>query len=162
MPKKLTKLDEISAFLEEYQDLWWVIDQNDPPYPCMDVVAEFINDKNCGGYDFTGKYDVFQIFFLGQSDYFPAICNIKDVNKADMYPVYEIETEGGRLTYVGNFRKYVRTILKYCLEKDDLECEDCDLKEVRKWLKDAYKESEKFSKDVIDTKYKLKRARSSA
>jgi hypothetical protein len=158
MSKKNTKLNEIESFIIDNEDIWQIICENDPPLPCMDIVATYINNSNHYGCDFTGKYDVFQIFFLGQSNYFPAICNIVDENKADKYPVYIINISNDeQLTYVGNFRKYIRTILKYCLDKSELETGDYSLKEFRQRLREAYKDSNKFSKEIIFKEYKLKK-----
>jgi len=140
---------KIEDFLGEYQDLWWRINEYGPPLPCMDAVGAYVNDDDYYGYDITSEYDVFRLFFLGSSDYFPAICNIKNKRKADQYPVYMIYADTGELEYVGNFRKYIRTILRWALKKKELANERAEIMA-------AYKAASKFSTVTIFTEYKLK------
>lgn len=80
---------EIADFLTKHQELFWNIGETEPPLPLMDAVASFIDDnpKDFFGCDFSGDRNVFQIFFTGASDYFPAR-NCKKGEKLDESPVY--------------------------------------------------------------------------
>ena len=140
---------KIEDFLGAYEDLWQKINEYGPPLPCMDAVGEYVNDNDYYGYNITGEYDVFRLFFLGSSDYFPAICNIKNKRKADQYPVYMIYADTGELEYVGNFRKYIRTILRWALKKKELANE-------RTEIEAAYEAAAEFSTETIFVKYELK------
>ena len=70
----------------------------------------------------------------------------------------DLSNDDEPVTFVCNFRKYIRTIIKDCLNipSHKLILDNIDVKEFKKRLRKAYNESDKFSKKLIIKKYKLK------
>lgn len=116
----MSKLDLLTGYLDDHQDLWWTIDEFSPPLPIMDVAGDIIDEKDYYGCDFSGNGRVLKIFFTGQHAYFPGI-HIGDnddyAENIDQLPVYvfNLSDSNEPLTYVGNFKDYLTQILDYCI-----------------------------------------------
>lgn len=113
----------------------------------MDLAGDFIDEKYYYGWDFSNKQKIYQIFFTGADNYFPAIANCSDAAKMDQYPVYVFDlASGGELTYVGNFKHYMTKILKEFIKKSDHA-------EHYSEAKQALKDLNVFSDKIINKKY---------
>lgn len=101
-------------------DLWQFIcnKRDGGANPCMDTVFDVIDEYDYYGCDFFGKNKVVQLFFTGNSQYFPAIwIGDQDLNKIenlDEYPVYIFDLQNydtNPIQPVGNFKKYITEII---------------------------------------------------
>ncbi|BCS82800.1 putative ORFan [Cotonvirus japonicus] len=146
----MTKLDEIKDYLEAYEDLWQEIANCDCCLPCMDLGLDVIDEYDYYRCDFSGDKKVFRLFHTGQSNYFPAICGMTDVNRADSYPVYVIDITNfdDPCERIGNFRKYITILLKDFITNADSE-------EYMREAKQALKDVRKFSTRIKTKKYTL-------
>ena len=120
----------------------------------MDAVASYIDDnpKDFFGCDFSGDRNVFQIFFTGASDYFPAI-HRKKGEKLDEQPVYIFDVadldESGQVESLHmNFKQYILATLDHFKA---IQPENIDLLV-------AYKDLKQFSDKLVrDESYYVKR-----
>ncbi len=144
--EQYNKYQEIKDYLDDYQDLWYIIDEKgNSSLPLMDVSMELVENDQ---YDFSNKQAVCEMFFLGSSDYFPGFHLIDKKTSWDELPIYLFNIESGdKPSLVGNFRTYMETILKEYIEKSK-----------NQKAKIALKKLNKFSKNMIKTKpYVLKK-----
>lgn len=158
MTKNKTMLQLIEIFLIEYDHIWPIIDINFPPYTCGKISMEYINDRNYHKYDFTKQRSVFELFRSDDRRCFSAICYMEKQKdyQADKYPVYYFDLANSTVEYVGNFRTYIQTITKHCMDLKKLDTMDYDNKSFRKELKEIYHRTNDFSKQILYKKYKLK------
>lgn len=109
-----SKMKQIEDYLEKYQDLWWNLEE--PPLPIFDISMSIIQDEDYGC-DFKGDQRVMMFSFTGDSCYFPAfwIGDSKNYEEnLDEFPifVFDIENDDEPVTYAGNFKNYISTILE--------------------------------------------------
>jgi hypothetical protein len=104
---------KISDYVEKYDSLWLALRRYDLKFPCMDIDLTNINENDYYGCDFRGDQDVFRLFFLGSSDYFPCIHNLKG-EKLEESPVYILDLSSGEHGFetTGNFKTYFKTLLQ--------------------------------------------------
>lgn len=142
-------MEKINEYLEKYQDLWWRINEHDLPLSCMDSACEMISENNYYGVDFRGDKRVYQMFFLGSSDYFPAIW-IGDGSPDDLdkYPCYHLDlsTDTNKFEPIGNFKMYFTKLLDYYEEV----CDQNEEEEEDEDVEDARRDLEDFSDEMID------------
>ena len=135
---------KIVNYLNTYEDLFSEMSNHDPPLPVMDVSMKLINEKDYYGCNFS-KNNMYMLFFTGQSNYFPGIYIVKNVN-LDECPIFIIDTSSkNEPIYVGNFRKYIKTLLKWFSE----------IKKDNKKIKDAQLDLNMFSNKIFDIKLKM-------
>lgn len=141
----------ISAYLEDHETLWQIIDEYEPCLPLMDLSMELINEDNYYGYDFTGEKQVYQLFFTGSSNYFPGIyCT--GTNKLDECPIFIFDLPVPNIEYIGNFKLYMTTVLKDFLKKKVKNKHN----KYQSEAEEALNELDIFSDKVKYKKYKLK------
>lgn len=150
MKKNIEK--QMETYLGDHQPLFWDIADLDPPLPVMDPVGDYITrePENYYGCDFSGDQNVFQLFFTGASNYFPAI-HKKGGERLDEAPVYLFDLQawdGSRVENLHlNFKGYILRLLDYMKA-----CEPD-----HEGLQDAYKELKPFSDRLArDEDYHLK------
>lgn len=136
-------------------DLWQRISEKIDTYPCMDIVLEIVDENDYYGVDFRGDQKVYELFFPGSSNYFPAIWigNDDDIEKLDELPIYvlDLSSDENEFECIGNFRKYIEILLNDFLEQ--YKKNDAYVK-MAKIMKEQLKQ---FSSKTIDKgKYKLK------
>ena len=148
-------MDAITDYLENYQELWYSIDddKNMPrTWPMYDVIMEKCDEDDYYGCDFSGNQKVYQFTFTGQSNYFPGICNVDDVDEMDKYPVYVFDLASNNpCVYIGNFKQYMTLILE-----NYINCNPS--KKLMKTAQSALNDLSDFSDEVRSKKYKLKPA----
>jgi hypothetical protein len=122
---------------------------------CADVTCNIIDSDDNYSVDFSGKQKMFELFFTGSDDFFPAIWfDENDLDNIEKYPIYiidcsdyEIETEP-----IGNFRYYIEKILDDFIrdyDKDDIYLQ---------MAKEGKQKLDQFSREMINKgNYKLKR-----
>jgi hypothetical protein len=139
---------KIKKYLETYSHIWDVNGQ-------YDIVMELISDS-VYGIDFS-THPIYQIFFRGGDDFFPAIIPITKA-KLDECPIYDFDlgdNDGERIQYIGNFKTFIKELLEET-EKDlidDNVSEDysqfMSKKAYLKDIKHAKRELESFSDIVL-------------
>lgn len=130
-------------FLDEHQDLWHYISDNDlSHYPCYDMDMEPIDEEDYYGYNFSGKNRVIRIFYMGASNYFPAIKCGENDHDMDKYPVYiyDLQSDNPEEPTGLNFKQYIKSILNDALKRK---------KNIKK-IKNALQDVEQFSDDLIN------------
>ena len=153
--EQYTKYKEIQDYLETYQDLWHTIeDKTNPSLPLMDVTMDLV-DVDHYDYDFSNTRAVCEMFFLGSSDYFPGFHLVDKKTPLDELPIYLFYVDSGdKPELIGNFRKYMTTILKDYIEESNN-------KKMKIEAKKALQELKSFSKKMIKSKpYKFKKLKS--
>jgi hypothetical protein len=134
----------------QYGDLWQKIASMDniTTYPCMDAGLYYQNSIDNYGVDFSGDQKVYEIFFTGTSDYFPAIWSGTDDEEIiDQMPVYIFDLSNSDRSVekpIGNFRNYIEHILNNFLDVYKIQDE---------YMKDAImykKQIQVFSTNVIN------------
>lgn len=118
---------KIEEFLFDYEDLWYKIVEFGVSLPIMDIVLELIEEDNYYGCDFTNDKKMLQLFFTGQSNYFPAFWVGEDnyEKNLDMFPIYVIDICSEQpVELIGNFKNYMTIILtEYLKENVDEDAE---------------------------------------
>jgi hypothetical protein len=111
-------LAKIRDFMDRHQDLFWQLSELATcPLPCGDVAIDKVNEEDRGDLDFS-QNPVYSIFFLGSDDDFPAILIFNDVD-LDQCPIFYIDPESeDRPVCIGNFRKYMETLLLHYRDLD--------------------------------------------
>lgn len=157
--------------------MWQVIAANNPPYPCLNIMKSDLNSSNYNGYNFSGTKGAYCLFNsdlqvsanlgLGSinlsvtpTTYFSAICHLRNKTRADLCPVFLINTTTNKTKYVGNFRFYIRKLIRHSLllNKNTITIPILSGYTVDKFfkeLKEANKGLNKFSDEVNYRKYKL-------
>ena len=134
-------------------DIWQKIAsmELEPPIPCLDISLEYRDEEDDYGVNFSKKQRVFELFFTGSSDYFPAIW-IGDENEEllDQLPIYIFDlscsTDPDEIIHFkpeGNFRTYIEIILNFFIENYD---KDDEYMKTALWMKEEIK---KFSTNCI-------------
>jgi hypothetical protein len=110
-------MTKIRDFMDRHQDLFWQLSElNTCPLPCGDVAIDKVNEEDYDDLDFS-QNPVYSIFFLGSDD-FPAILIFNDVD-LDQCPIFHIDLESeDRPVCIGNFRKYMETLLLHYRDLD--------------------------------------------
>lgn len=139
--------DKIFKYLEDYQDLWWDLEDTELPiHDCCGkdgIVGDDDVTKETGdycGYDMTGEQSVLQMSDLGDCSHFPGFWIGTDddwEDNLDECPIhiFDFEKDDGIAEYVGNFKTYMSTLLKpYIINNDE--------------AKKAYDELKQFSDNV--------------
>lgn len=147
---RMDKFPLVESYLNDYTELWQEISGNS--LPCGDPCLDIIDDSDYYDCDFSGNQSVYQFFFTGDSTYFPAICNVKDIRHIDRYPIYIFnfeEAESGSLGQsIGNFKIYMKTLLKEYLQTKPTG-------EFKSQAKQALKDLQQFSSRLIPSEYHL-------
>ena len=150
-----TKLEQMVDFMEyktqgkwENGDIWQQISDLDEDchLACMDISLSVVKKDEFGGYDFSGKQQVYEIFFEGSGTFFAGIwIGDGDINRLDEYPVYFFDIENDEEgDSIGNFRDYINMLLNLFFEKYD---KDDEYMATAKWMQEEVK---KFSTNTID------------
>jgi hypothetical protein len=89
----MDKVTTLRNLLTEYEHLFQRINECETnANPCMDVSMDLMDDCDFYGVDCSGAQQIYSLFFLGSSDYFPAIWigndNMEDI---DTMPVYILD-----------------------------------------------------------------------
>lgn len=148
---KIKKFKEIKKYLEEYEDLWQKISMTECSLPCMDLAFNIIDEDNYYGFDFTDDKKVLMLFHTGQSNYFPAFCNIEITKSLDECPIYIFDAASDiHSEYIGNFKYYISVLLNEFINKN------VNKKSIKE-AKNALSELDKFSSKVEFQKYKVMR-----
>lgn len=124
----LSKLDKMIEFMQtqvdgtyDDGDIWQKIsslDNYDGKLLCMDIVMEFYGEnEECDILDFTKEQRVIEMFFSGDSSYFPGIwIGNDDIEFLDCMPIYIIDIECCNIDkpiepVAINFRNYIEQLL---------------------------------------------------
>jgi|SRR5690606_32602176 len=171
-----TAFSKMIKYLNKYEKMWQVIAANNPPYPCLNMMNSDMNSSNYNGYNFSGTGKAYCLFNsdlqvnvkLGLKSvnlsvtptYFSAICHLRDKTRADLCPIFLINTTTNNTKYVGNFRFYIRKLIRHCLllNKNSITMPIISGYNIDKFLmelKEANKGLNKFSDEVNYRKYKL-------
>lgn len=96
-------MQKIESYLNKYDHLWWAIEMSKTVHmldknnthlqethlPCGQPICEIMDNPDFYSVNFSEDKQVFQLFFLGADNYFPAIwIGNKDTKNMDKYPVY--------------------------------------------------------------------------
>lgn len=142
-------MEQIENYLNEYEELWHEISKYDSLYPCGDVAMNIINEKDYYGFNFSKHRKVYEIFFAGSNNFFPAICNVINEKIIDQYPIYIFDlASDNNSSYVGNFKYFITELLKDHISKSKS-------KKYIKIAKEALCDANVFSNNVITKKYVL-------
>jgi len=124
----VSKLDKMIKFMRTQVDgpysdgdIWQKIDLlgnnlDKLPLPCMDISMDFYGEQEeCDMLDFTKEQRLIEMFFSGNSSYFPGIwIGNDDMERLDEMPIYIIDLDDlqtNESEIVGNFRNYIEQLL---------------------------------------------------
>lgn len=138
------KYKEIYEFLTEYEETLQEL------IGCADGNFILHKEKDYYGWNFSGKSNVFTIFFRGESDLFEAIHLIDNCN-LDECPIYDFQPslDNDKPEFLGNFKTYINLLLTTEADPKILS----KMKKKKRYVK-MIKCLDKFSDKVVLENYK--------